>query len=208
MSKKSQLTLFILAAIILLFALFFFSKYTVEKSDIDTRSIENAIQLCLKQTSTQAITELGQNGGASTLDFRALPTISEMEATLSTSVEAKLVSCISTLIEQEKAHTITTDQPKLEIKINPNNIGFNLLLNAKVQSNKNSKQLESFTYVHEDIRLPYLHLIAKELLKDDYIDITKLDQYGVGVDILPGDGFIVYSITDNGFGFNVPARVS
>lgn len=212
--KKGQVSAFLLIGLVvfLIFALLYFApKFPEKDSGFNPKQISMGISRCLEDTSKDAIPVLGKHGGKTGIElvpFNEVPAISEMENELSAYITKNIMQCIEGLNKTyfKQGYEITTENPSMNIMIGNNNIDFTLNLPATIKKGYDYKNFKTYHYNHKEIRIPYLQSIAKEILADkdkEWVDLTKYSGYDVNVEILPAEDYIIYSINNNGYIFNL-----
>jgi len=223
-SKHSQVTVFIIIAIVLitLTTVFFVLKDNLKISNKDfpeITQIDSIIQECSEQRTIDAIRLIGLQGGYITLSEKYLETnISDIayglynrEKTLLSKnqieneiehyIEITLPFCINE--DDFPDLNITQKKAQAKVKINQDSVEVSTKLPIAV-----SKQESSFTinrnYESEiPIRLGKIYdtadeIIEKQLQEPEYIDLTYLTSLEYNVVMIPfNDNILIYTITDD-----------
>jgi len=222
--KKSQITLIILIAMVILFAFLGVYFLTIIVSPqrsleipFEKGAIEQYMTNCLKAEAENALILMGKQGSflepeeyvtsdnykiSILLKSNAslIPRDSVVEEQLSSYIDEHMLSCLQNFRDFEKqGWKVTYETPQTKATLNKKDITFQQLFLISVQKDT-AITFKEFTYT-APVRLSYVLEITKKIidfsiLESGYTDLTALAAESVNVTIMPYQGSVLYSIQD------------
>jgi len=179
---KSQTTIFIIFAIILvsLILIFFLTKQNILNLNLtinpQIKPINSFVQSCVEQTAENAIYHIGENGGyfiTPNLSIennipiyinkgqKNIPTKEQIELELSKYIDTMLFFCTKNF-QDFQDFKVTQKEIKTTTKINKNNIEFNINYPLSINKNQQTYQLKNFN-TKISIRLETIYNTINEI---------------------------------------------
>lgn len=206
MEKKSQVTLIIaLALLILIIAAFiiyagnYFKKSRPEPLIFERANLESYISSCVKGTAENGLLQLGKRGF--TIDKPEITSIEKMQGQLADYINSNLNECLDDFRKFEKAGwDVEKGTVNAKAQINEKDVSFDVNYPIKVVYNGNTLSFEKFASI-ADVRLKYIHELATGISEFKFkygkeVDLTALSEYDLEVTIFPDKGYFVYVIDD------------
>lgn len=207
MEKKSQITLVIaLALLILIIAAFiiysgnYLKKNNQEPLIFERASIENYINDCVKGTAENGLKQLGKKGFA--VDKPEIASIEEMQSQLADYINSNLDSCLDNFNDFERAGwDVEKGSINAKAQINEKDVSFDVDYPIKVANEGSTISFERFTSI-VNVRLKYIHELAGKIVEFKFkhnkeVDLTTLSEYDLEVTIFPDKEDFVYVIDDH-----------
>lgn len=216
-NKKSQITIFIIIGVILIFAIFlylnYFNKFSKSEPDsINTPDefmpVKSFIDSCLKSTAekgTKILTEYG--GRIERLVFDDIPGLKEMENDLSLYINENIDTCINSFEELKAGFEITGEKHSVETTINKDDITFILDYPLVINTKDSTKNLDKFPYSYHGVNIPYLRELSLKILEDEewlnWLSIlNELEKNDIYMNITTYDNLNFYSLNTEIVRFN------
>ncbi len=218
--KKSQVTIFILLGVVLLFVFIFMLYQTnIAPEDPsligkDALPVKTFVDSCLERIGIEATHKLTEFGGnVNELVFDKIPTLRQMENNLSNYINGNIDDCLNDFEEfKSQGFVITAKRHEVKTSINEQDVTFLLKLPVEVKKSGKPENLKEFHFQYYGVNIPYLKEIAIGILKDpELLDRNWLRNEIEGKEIIINttsyDGFNAYSLRTKKVWFNFGKRV-
>ncbi len=225
-SKKSQITIFIIVGIIILFATFFFLfirkeilkkpvELPVAAVPLEAQPVKTYIEQCLEQTAIPGIYLLASQGGyiyppiqslvteTSSIAYK-MPTLSLMEQQLNQYISFALPTCIDEFKPfKEQGFDITSGEVTATANINRDNVDLRLSYPVTVTTQNSTAKISSFVAT-VPIRLGKVYDLSRQVSesenqKPEEIDVVYLGGLDItNLGVIPYDSdIIIYTLHDS-----------
>lgn len=191
-NRKGQVTIFVIIAILIIalsFAIFLFFKKT-NVDDINGERIYLYAKNCLEQVSEQAVLEIGEQGGYSSLNAsiysfpyivpvymnkgeKKIPTKEIIEKEISLYISNYVPECFGNFSEfVNEGFSIKTGEIKTTTTIKEDSVKINSDIPLTVSKGESSVIFRSFSTIIKPVRIPKM-LEISEIIVDRQIDYSK-----------------------------------
>lgn len=207
MKKKSQITLIIAIALLILaiaalaiYAANYFKKNAQEPLVFERTSVESYINNCVKSTAENGLKQFGKQGFAA--DSSKIPGIEDMQNQLAAYVNNNLNSCLNDFKDFEnEGWNVEKGTVNAKAQINEQDVSFNVDYPIKVTDKANTISFDRFA-VKLNVRLKYIHELMGKIAEFKFkygkeADLSTLRNYDLEVTIFPSEGYFVYVIDDH-----------
>ena len=178
MSKRGQVTIFVIIGIIILASVFAFLSFNKETKTIaeeplilNTEPITDWVEQCLITTTKEAIPENGYNGGYFQTQYNVpffnnvpyyiyenesyLPTVELFQEQMQEYIYYYLDLCLDFSPFEKEGYVITSSIPESNVIITPNKIISNLIMNLEIKKGNYINEISQFRVEIPDQQLYY-----------------------------------------------------
>ena len=224
-NNKAQVTWIIVIGIFILIVaalIFYIANYYKGKIghglEFEKSSIQNYINLCVKNTAENGLKTLGKQGGYIKLEnpletpnggiafllksnASKVPTIENIESELSLYMKNNLNDCLKEFEDFKKqGWGVEKGELNSKARINLHDVTFEVLYPIKVRYKDETIEVER-SLITINVRLRYIYELINKIFdfrikNSNSIDRTELANYNFNIKVLSHNNFLIYVIDD------------